>query len=122
MSDSPEMPGPGYDAQTRPVEPCLESGLLARTPVQGHDHPRGIPAMNDWKCADCNNSNNDALDGAALRRLREALPEGTHVALVEWPEEWNAGVMRDGSPPSPVVTATGPTIAEAADKCRKALG
>jgi len=60
----------------------------------------------------------DYADGAALRRLREALPEGTHVALVEWPGEWNVGVMRDGSPPSPVMTATGDTIAEAADKCR----
>ena len=61
----------------------------------------------------------DLADGTALRRLREALPDDTHVALVQWPDQWAAAVMRDGRPPSPVVSMTGDTIAEAADACRE---
>jgi len=62
----------------------------------------------------------DLADGTALRRLREALPDDTHVALVQWPpDQWNVGVMRDGGPSSPVVAMTGDTIAEAADACRE---
>jgi hypothetical protein len=68
----------------------------------------------------------DAEDGAALRRLREALPDGAQVLVtpdvggftVAWRyrepdriEGWYAG--------GPL--GAGATIAEAADKCREAL-
>lgn len=67
----------------------------------------------------------DRLDGAALRRLREALPEGMIIDI-------HLGAHPYKSPVAILVTrepyATtsqywgGDTIAEAADKCREALG
>ena len=64
----------------------------------------------------------DYVDGAALRRLREALPnERVHLTI------GLRAINRKGAYPL-FMTATdgrvyyGHTIAEAADKCREALG
>ncbi len=73
----------------------------------------------------------DALDGAAMRRLREALPEGAwyelstpadgdvepglEYSVILWP-------VRDGNDDWAGVFHEAATIAEAADKCREALG
>jgi hypothetical protein len=81
---------------------------------------------------DIDNADQDHADGAALRRLREALPEG-------W--LWTVGPDEFGQP-VPVIVVAGPvdlddypeypdgwpyigfgtTLAEACDKCREALG
>jgi hypothetical protein len=67
----------------------------------------------------------DASDGAALRRLREALPGPEHgvyradlslfadQAIIEVVRFGDAGITAHGM---------GATIAEAADACREALG
>lgn len=90
--------------------------------------PSGFHWMGtDGDCEQCGISQ-DALDGAALRRLREALPEswasGGYVLI----EEGNGDVLvavghympYEPDERDPVVRAD--TIAEAADKCREELG
>lgn len=68
----------------------------------------------------------DALDGAALRRLREALPEGWQLIL-EGPYPQSLSNKAWWVEPTPNVAGQmeadygGTTIAEAADKCREAL-
>lgn len=61
----------------------------------------------------------DLRDGEALRRLREALPEDCRLDVM-----WTSGgqVVVTGSGPGVDQCNTGATIAEAADKCREALG
>ncbi len=57
----------------------------------------------------------DTLDGAALRRLREALPEGGS-AILELRSDEQYVWAGDG------VDHVAATIAEAADQCREAKG
>lgn len=65
----------------------------------------------------------DALDGAALRRLREALPN-VSVAGLTMDDAGRVQVVVNVRAPGRVARydATGSTIAEAADKCREELG
>jgi hypothetical protein len=65
---------------------------------------------------DVTGSLQDLMDGAALRRLREALPDMTLTA--EYVAEWHLTVSLHGQP---LWQGYGATIAEAADKCREAL-
>lgn len=67
------------------------------------------------RCPACDTRTQDALDGAALRRLREAYGDGFDLWvdysgfwLHRWEDDDETGY-------------TGSTIAEAADKCREAL-
>lgn len=62
----------------------------------------------------------DALDGAALRRLRESLPVASHVEVKSWVDDWIVAVLRviDGEP---AASSRAATIAEAADACREEL-
>ena len=66
----------------------------------------------------------DALDGAALRRLREALPEGWRWTAFEEAGELHVLAVQPKDPPPTVDIheGIGDTIAEAADKCREELG
>ncbi len=72
----------------------------------------------------------DMKDGAALRRLREALPEDTEISqqYQPWrPEPYRYQVQIYPSTQlgpyagDPAWFGSGATIAEAADKCREAL-
>lgn len=69
----------------------------------------------------------DALDGAALRRLRESLREDDVIVLRgPRPDDgyWEVDVLKLGAPgpaEGEVEDMDGATIAEAADKCREAL-
>lgn len=106
------------DRQPAPGDICWESASDILSAV-----PEG------WRLVD-ETGDQDRLDGAALRRLREAMPtpwdgEGTYVT---WYLELQANDERDGwivtvyrEPPGDYRTAEGPTIAEAADRCREAL-
>ena len=60
----------------------------------------------------------DLRDGAALRRLREALPRAVRVQVVFDPARYSDQVVVS----TPDYVALGQTLAEAADKCREALG
>ena len=62
----------------------------------------------------------DELDGAALHRLREALPHGWTFAVFYYPppEPWSVLVYDHGSK---VLRIDAPTIAAAADACREAI-
>ena len=66
----------------------------------------------------------DALDGAALRRLREALPEGWTVAVsteaASYRGAWMVSRRRSGTDEA-ASEHYAATIAEAADACREAL-
>lgn len=72
------------------------------------------------------------LDGEALAKLRETLPEGWGISFYDYitpsaPSEFQPGRVQVGVGPSissrPYeVTGWGMSIAEAADKCREALG
>lgn len=80
-----------------------------------------------WPCA-VERIRQDALDGAALRELRDALPRGWTVT-VEWLPSFPSGhrlwyVRVDDvtwTDDVPLAKAAAATIAEAADKCREAL-
>lgn len=64
----------------------------------------------------------DIEDGAALRRLREALPENTYFE-VESPLDgfgWDITIESIYGGPS-VAQAEGSTLAQAADACREAI-
>jgi len=62
----------------------------------------------------------DLADGAALRRLREALgPDDSFDLGVAW-RGWAVGAWHAPSQRR-LVDTTGDTIAEAADACREAL-
>lgn len=65
----------------------------------------------------------DYLDGAALRRLREVLPEGSVVTVYIQPPPGNfdVGFTSDTMKDDEDWLMTGATIAEAADKCREVL-
>jgi hypothetical protein len=67
----------------------------------------------------------DRADGAALRRLREALPREGHVVVFSMSElldrPWGAQAYIGDEIPAQY-KGVGRTIAEAADKCREALG
>ena len=96
----------------------------------GMTGPTDLPLRS--KCAKCGHIqwaddvvNQDAHDGAALRRLREALPDDTRIEMwsMKWPtgmDAWSITVIGDGFD-SPPIDVSGDTIAEAADKCREAL-
>lgn len=64
----------------------------------------------------------DARDGEALRRLREALPTGTFLSA-SFPDEcrWLVEVLDGVHMGDLVQRGDGATIAEAADACRAAL-
>ena len=69
----------------------------------------------------------DALDGAALRRLREALPyrieaSWRHDSAGRWEDHWWMRVDYEVKDGLDYVDSDGATIAAAADKCREALG
>ena len=81
--------------------------------------------MTRWSLARDDRESQDLRDGAAIRRLREALPETHHIHCVGpnrrlpdhlwwiYVEDEELGV---------IANAEAPTIAEAADKCREAMG
>lgn len=69
----------------------------------------------------------DLSDGAALRRLRAALPEGWDITVRTFASRWGVELWdpdyptgRD-DPPQPRFLEFGTTIAQAADECREAL-
>ena len=63
----------------------------------------------------------DWLNGYALRQLREALPDEPRVTVTWWQQGIEKAVMVEVDRGRQAV-ASGATIAEAADKCREALG
>jgi len=80
-----------------------------------------MPAARHWQEE---RDDQDYLDGAALRRLREALPEGWTIAVSTegaWVRggwmvsRWRSGTDEDAS------EHYAATVAEAADACRKPL-
>lgn len=76
-----------------------------------------------WHEHDCDYQ--DLLDGAALRRLREALPDGYEatLSLGDHPYMHAVAIVVDNQDPTHLPDYWGgATIAEAADKCREALG
>lgn len=65
----------------------------------------------------------DIEDGAALRRLREALPDGDHYIAVDSPIDdmgWDVSV-ESIYPSHPLVHVIDPRLAAAADKAREAI-
>lgn len=62
----------------------------------------------------------DERDGAALRRLREALPEEEHRINIDPTSDW-VTVRVCGPDDESLAVSIQATIAEAADKCREAL-
>jgi len=65
----------------------------------------------------------DAADGAALRRLREALPEGTYASVVMGDPGYRQpyGILLEMRGRYTASWYGADTIAEAADACREAL-
>lgn len=66
----------------------------------------------------------DIKDGAALRRLREALPADCGIEVYDWRDEDGVSVSVMGwneGRPMTLVAEQRPTIADAADKCRERL-
>lgn len=69
----------------------------------------------------------DLFDGAALRRLRDALPKDweavpritrENIAVEVWSPSGGGSYFE---PPQPDIYKSGATVAEAADACREAL-
>ncbi len=98
------------------------------------EQDRAREARSDWieyYSDDVFRDRQDTKDGAALRRLREALPGGAwyelstpadgdvepglEYSVILWP-------VRDGNDDWAGVFHEAATVAEAADKCREALG
>ena len=73
---------------------------------------------------DIAHADQDHRDGRALRRLREALPDGWSIKMGLNPlgPHWWVQVRRTWRPDdTPYLSRDGATIAGAADKCREAL-
>jgi hypothetical protein len=69
----------------------------------------------------------DIEDGAALRRLREALPEGWDLIVRNFGSRWGVELwdprypVSHDEPPQPRFLEIEPTLAVAADKAREAI-
>ena len=95
---------------------------------EGVDGPTNVPFRST--CPKCGHAvwadetvDQDLHDGAALRRLREALPDDTRIEMwsTKWPDGMDGWGITLAMATRPPLGLTGDTIAEAADKCREAL-
>jgi len=97
------------------AEERLETALRVAGRGKGYDW---FPIAADVFLADPHLAQ-DIADGAALRRLREALPEGWTVYTTGCATDVHLRVWGKGRPE---LSIHRDTIAEAADACREALG